>query len=123
MMKKRWYTLSLVTAAALAAVALFYILARNGIGFSCLFYELTGLQCPGCGNSRAMIALLQLDPLEAIQYNLLFPLEFSYLLWVLVRSCCTYFKTGHFSYKPKYLWLDIAILVIVILWGILRNLI
>lgn len=123
MMKKRRHILLLITAAVLVAIAAFYILARNGIGFSCLFYELTGLQCPGCGNSRAMIALLRLDPLGALQYNLLFPLEFSYLLWVLLRSCYTYLKTGKFSYRPKHPWLDLSILIIVILWGILRNLI
>ena len=31
----------------------------NGGGLLCLFYETTGLYCPGCGSGRAALALLQ----------------------------------------------------------------
>lgn len=35
----------------------------------CLFHTLTGFSCPGCGCTRAVIALLQGDILQSICYN------------------------------------------------------
>lgn len=105
----------------LAAVAVFYLLAQRGIGIGCLFHEITGLQCPGCGNSRAALALLRLDVISALRYNLLFPLEYAYLLWVLYHSSVSYLKTGRFSYRLKWMWLDASVLTIVLIWGIVRN--
>ena len=45
-------------------------LLRGG-GLVCLFYELTGLYCPGCGSGRAAIALLHGHVLEAFSHNAL----------------------------------------------------
>ena len=35
----------------------------------CLFNELTGLECPGCGVSHMAMALFRLDFREAFEYN------------------------------------------------------
>ena len=43
----------------------------GGGGLLCLFYELTGLYCPGCGSGRAAIALLRGHVLEAFSHNAL----------------------------------------------------
>ena len=120
--KRRICFLLVMGAAATAVVAIFYFLSRQGIGLGCVFYQLTGLQCPGCGNSRAAIALLQMDILGAFRHNLLFPLEFGYLLWVALCSCKAYLQTGRFSYKPKHWWTDAAVLALVVIWGVVRNL-
>ena len=104
-----------------AAVAVFYILARHGIGIPCLFHRLTGLQCPGCGNSRAALALLQWDLAAAFGYNPMFLPEFLYIVWVLLHCARSYLRGKPFAYKPPFLWLDILLLASVILWGILRN--
>lgn len=37
----------------------------------CLFHVLTGLQCPGCGGTRALYHLLHLHVGEALRYNAL----------------------------------------------------
>lgn len=118
---KRHVHLLLGGIAALAAVAVFYVLARNGIGLFCLFYQITGLQCPGCGNSRAALALLRLDVQLAMQYNALFPLEFFYILWVLFHCSRSYLRGKPFIYKPPYIWLDITVLTAVLLWWVVRN--
>jgi len=120
--KRRILFLLTMGAAAAAAVAVFYFLSQRGIGLSCVFYQLTGLQCPGCGNSRAAIALLRLDFAGALGHNLLFPVEFGYLIWVALCGCRAYLQTGRFSYKPKYWWMDAAVLALVVIWGVVRNL-
>ncbi len=59
-----------VTAPAFVLLASRWLL--RGEGLLCLFYELTGLYCPGCGSGRAVIALLHGHVLEALSHNALF---------------------------------------------------
>ena len=113
-----WISLGVLT-----AIAIFYVLAFSGIGIPCLFYKITGLLCPGCGNSRAAIALLQLDLRKALKWNLLFPLEFFYIAWVYCCCCRRYIKEGQFAYRPPCLVWDLSVLIAVLLWWVIRNLI
>ncbi len=122
MKKQRIFTLLALGTALGIILAVLFLLAQQGIGLFCPFYQLTGLQCPGCGNSRAALALLRLDLISALRYNLLFPLEFGYLLWVVLSGCGNYLQTGRFHYQPKRIWIDTSVLVLVVIWGILRNL-
>lgn len=46
----------------------------------CLFLELTGWQCPGCGSQRAVHALLNADIAGAIRSNALLVLSIPYLI-------------------------------------------
>ena len=112
----------LISLGVLAAVAIFYILACHGIGVPCLFYKVTGLLCPGCGNSRAAMALLELDIQGALGYNLLFPLEFLYIAWVYCCCCRQYLKTGRFTYRPPFVAADITLLILLLIWWVVRNL-
>lgn len=121
MKKRRMWFLLLLGVGALVATASIYILAQYGLGIPCPVYRITGLLCPGCGNTRAALALLRLDFPAALGYNLLFPLEFGYLLWVILRSCVAYWRTGQFTYRPARPWMDGAVLAIIVLWGMLRN--
>lgn len=66
-------------------------LIREG-GIPCLFHELTGFYCPGCGGTRALKALLTGHPLLSILYH---PLVFYcalLALWFSV-SYMMYWKT------------------------------
>ncbi len=112
----------LISLGILAAVILLYILFFNGIGIPCLFRKLTGLLCPGCGNSRAAMALLRLDLRSALGHNLLFPLELLYLGWVYFFCCRQYLHGKGFSYRPPCVAVDIAVLLLLLLWWIVRNL-
>ena len=53
----------------LAVVA--YLLLRQATGFyiPCLFHRITGLQCPGCGSTRMLTALMHLDFKTAYSFN------------------------------------------------------
>ncbi len=63
---------------ALAAVGLLLILGLlsfsgllriEKIAPPCLFHRMTGLNCPGCGGTRAISAMLRLDFAAAFWYN------------------------------------------------------
>ncbi len=44
----------------------------------CLFHRITGLYCPGCGGTRALIALLRGHPLRSLRLH---PLVLPGILW------------------------------------------
>jgi len=86
----------------------------------CMFHELTGWQCPGCGSQRALHALLSGDVAAAWGFNALFVLELP-LLALLMGAWCL---------RSKYPWLHrtlnsrtviLGILTVIILWTIVRN--
>ncbi|TMV48208.1 DUF2752 domain-containing protein [Paenibacillus mesophilus] len=71
----------------LAAGGVSYIkvwLPATGIGVPCIFHELTGFYCPGCGITRTALSLLNLDFYQAFRYNpwmiCLLPLYIAYTM-------------------------------------------
>ena len=51
----------------------------------CPFRAATGLDCPGCGATRAMYALLSGDPLTAANHNVMLLVALPWLAWAYVR--------------------------------------
>ncbi len=120
--KNRIFRLVLFTFLALTGVFLIYLIYHfTGIGFKCPFFEITGFKCAGCGNTHALQSLLNLDILDSLSYNYIYPLEMFYIFWVYLNSVKSYIKKGKFNYRPPCQVLDIIILIIVILWIPLRN--
>lgn len=56
------------------AVLFFFDPARSGFYPVCLFHQLTGWNCPGCGGTRAAYQLLHGHLLRALRDNALFVL-------------------------------------------------
>ena len=56
----------LLTLIALAALALLFAVT---LGWNCPVQHFTGIPCPGCGLSRAAVALLRLDFDTAFRYH------------------------------------------------------
>ena len=88
-------------------------------GLPCYIRKITGFYCPGCGISRMFISLLKFDIYQAFRFN---PLVFCLLVFVgiiAIIDIVLYYrkkeilKIGNKTY--------ITILVLVILFGILRN--
>jgi hypothetical protein len=108
--------------AILGALAFVYFFnpGTNGFYPICQFHKLTGLNCPGCGATRALYALLHGDFLLALKDNALFIFTIAFL-----AARGAWFAAKHFSSKsagqfisPKMLW---TFLVVAGVFTVLRN--
>lgn len=88
----------------------------------CAVHLLTGLYCPGCGAGRACFALLHGDIVEAFCYNPLMVILIPFLgLYIAARGIDWAITGGnHVDGRISVRFL-IAVLVLIMIYGILRN--
>lgn len=121
--KKRFLKLCFYTMLTAVILLLLYLIYKyTGFGFKCIFYEITGLKCAGCGITHALGSLLKLEFKEALLYNPLFPVFIFYIGFVFTFSAKKYLHDGNFSYISPNKCFDIFILILIVLWTLLRNL-
>ena len=89
----------------------------------CPFHALTGFHCSGCGALRGMSCLAKGDIFGAWRKNKLMVLTLPYLFWKLLvfgLECCGFNNLGtrRKCADPRWIW---ALLIVVILYWILRN--
>jgi len=94
---------------------------KTGIFPPCVFRQLTGLQCPGCGSTRALHQLLHGHFVAAFTLNPLFVIATPLLLYVLLKYTTLSFRG--ITPKPnalpaRYIYL---IFVVIVSFWILRN--
>jgi len=91
----------------------------------CLFHRLTGLECPGCGMTRAFHAISHGELAQALSFNLLSIAVYAFFMGIILWDV-VYLITGTRIYIPTPLRLEGAfgylVLFLVIVYGILRNL-
>lgn len=93
----------------------------TGINIPCPLNALTGLRCPGCGATRMMKALLQLDFGGAFGYNPVVLLSAPILAVIVFRICYRYIRYG-IKEPEKWVWVTIcATAAVYILFGVVRN--
>ncbi|MBQ8827248.1 MAG: DUF2752 domain-containing protein [Oscillospiraceae bacterium] len=109
-----------IIAAGLAAA---FLIKITGVGIPCAVYRTTGLKCPGCGNTTAVLALLELDFRKALEANLLMPVEFGYLLLTVTVTIKKYIKTGRTGVELPPQWVNIPTAVMLAVWTVYRNII
>lgn len=102
---------------------LYYVFGKfTGLYIPCIFYKVTGWYCPGCGVTRMFHALLEGDFYRAFNSNealfLLLPFFVIGFLVYIIR----YIKTGTGKNSKAESFFIYLVLVIVILFGIVRNL-
>lgn len=111
MKKKLWVGLSLLLIGILYLKVLSPVF---NIHIPCVFKKITGLDCPGCGMTRAALSLLDGNVYQAFRWNmlvfLLIPLYFIYTLLL---------KVERFSKAGKAL--EFSMLVLAIIFFVLRN--
>ena len=112
MSKRKWLLFLLLSiACAIPAVLLFFYPAdQYDFWPKCMFYQCTGFYCPGCGNTRALSALLHGHFFESLNKNILFiPFVITAIVTVIYPRI---------AYNRIFVW---SLVVVVILFFILRN--
>jgi len=92
------------------------------IDIPCLFLKITHFYCPGCGITRAIRSLLSLNFYQAFRYNNLIIILIPVFLIYYFEAICTKFKIKNLNiskYMKNKFW--ISILIIIIFYGIIRN--
>lgn len=110
----------------LLAVAIFYF-QYNPSEFSffpkCLFHELTGYDCPGCGSQRAIYSLLHLDFRRAADQNLMIVLCLPGLIVYYGLFNIKRFRSRSLLFRPGCeTRIKVVVIVVIALFWILRNL-
>ena len=109
------------TIAILCLGIFLYILYLHKISLPCPFKLATHLNCPSCGVSRMCVSMLHKDMRRAFYYNqvlfLIFPALVLYYIFFQIR----FIKTG--QNRPGIIEhrILIGIIVLLILYGIIRN--
>jgi hypothetical protein len=103
------------------AVVFFFNPSTHGFYPICLFHQLTGLNCPGCGGTRAAYALLHGNVVLALKDNALFVLLIPAValrgVWLVGKKHLGK-PIGQFI-PAKALW---ALLAVAVIFTVLRNL-
>ena len=118
----------LIVVPVLAGIGFFYIYnfnpaAQTNPFLACPLNAATGLYCPGCGNTRALHALVHLDWIGMLNYNLLFPFVFAILTWLLAGEYLNFLLGRRILWLPKrvpVIWIILFCLVVTA-FTILRN--
>jgi hypothetical protein len=105
----------------MVAVALLFMAIKGSP--PCIFYQLTGLYCPGCGAGRCFLALMRLEIYQAFRFQpLLFiflPVIAYYLLKVYIKFVFGKDVLPFPEIKSKLV--AISIPTIIIAYWVLRN--
>lgn len=97
-----------------------FLILHTPFRIPCLFREITGFQCPGCGTSRMALALMHLDFSAAFSYN---PVAFfSFPMWFLISIAAFLGRPNAFRSSTVLLRILAINIAIYIIFTVVRNL-
>ena len=103
-----------------AGVLYAFLILHTPFRIPCLFREVTGLQCPGCGTSRMALALMRFDIPAAFAYN---PVAFfSFPAWFLISICAFVGRPKALRNSKNLLRILYINIVVYMIFAIFRNL-
>lgn len=93
----------------------------TGVAIPCVFYQITGYRCPGCGVTRMCLCIMKGNIPEAVRCNpALFFCSFP-LMGIAIDGVCRYIKTGKTTLRKWQEVLLYLIVVILLVHGVVRN--
>ncbi len=118
-MKKRILASILIISVGIPSIFLYEVIPLK---IPCLFEEITGYYCPGCGITRMIFALLHGDIKQAFAYNSLVMILLPLFLFIGVHHYYCWLKNKDDIWLKKIPnWFWYILIIIAILFGILRN--
>ncbi len=107
----------------LTIVAVLYSIfySITGMGIPCLFRLKTGLMCPSCGITRMFVSMFDLDFKSAFEYNRLMFVLLPFFVYYTIKGCCDYVRYGTIIMKKADNIIFYAVIAIMIIFGIVRN--
>lgn len=121
--KKRLKNLFFVATILFAVAIVYYLLCVNFPEFmlKCIFHELTGLKCPGCGITRMIVSFMKFDFIKGLKYNYFLGFTLPVIVFVVVYCCYLYVNDKKSSNLfTVFCWVYVILLII---WAVVRNLI
>ncbi len=115
-----WVPPILLLAAFLFRAELFAWAVKIGRFMFCPMYAFTGILCPGCGGTRAVLALLHGDILLSLRCNpSVMGIVVFLLLWYAEAVC----KALHKPQKlfPRGLGFWLYVIAVLLIWSVARN--
>ena len=112
----------LTAALLLCAALIFYPPARTSLYPACPFHLYFGIDCPGCGATRALAALLRGHLAEALRLNPLFVLLLPIALAGAAESYRRAIRPGAFRWPQPPMPALYATLATTVLFTVARNL-
>ena len=109
--------------APILAISMAAVFGLTGKTPPCIFYQLTGLHCPGCGTGRSLLALLRLDFYSAFRYQPLFFLTYPLIGYYLMKWYLEFLTGRPLFPTPKITknWPAYLLISAVLLYWVLRN--
>lgn len=87
----------------------------------CPFYAMTGFACPGCGLTRAFHSLFHGDIIPAIDFNLLVPMWAVIFGWIFVSLVLLALRGRGLPMWPARPGFLVTLLIVVLAFGVARN--
>ena len=113
------FAVAVAVGIVVALVYFFLDPTRVAIFPPCLFHQVTGLDCPGCGAQRALHQLLHGHIIAAIRLNAMFVVSLPLFAWIGLRFLARGLR--HEPIHPASRWWSVY-LAAWIIFGILRDL-
>ena len=118
---KRIIIINIVVAVLVAGFVVVTLLLKDREEMQCVFYNLTGLYCPGCGGTRAVYSLLRLRIFDAIKYNITVPFGAFVYIYYNVRAFIAGLKNDTEYFKNQKYPLCIVLVAVLLLNFVFKN--
>lgn len=120
--RKRLYeVIKVYVGLAAAGLAYAFIVSLIGRGMPCIFNLATGLRCPSCGVSRMLLNLMEFDIADAFRFNPVLFVISPVVIYLIIKLSLNYVMDGKMTLNKRDDFLCIALIVILLVWGVIRN--